>query len=94
MGGGPTGIEISSILAGLRHNVTLVEKVLLNQEFNYLEQTYYEMGEGYTNNLDTLPDIYFWEEHIYRTPTNNVDLKLTFYKVKKYFKQLGQIWIQ
>lgn len=73
---------------------TLVEKVLLNQEFNYLEQTYYEMGEGYTNNLDTLPDIYFWEEHIYRTPTNNVDLKLTFYKVKKYFKQLGQIWIQ
>ena len=73
---------------------TLVEKVLLNQEFNYLEQTYYEMGEGYTNNLDALPDIYFWEEHIYRTPTNNVDLKLTFYKVKKYFKQLGQIWIQ
>ena len=72
---------------------TLVEKVLLNQEFNYLEQTYYEMGEGYTNNLDALPDIYFWEEHIYRTPTNNVDLKLTFYKVKKYFKQLGQIWI-
>ena len=72
---------------------TLVEKVLLNQEFNYLEQTYYEMGEGYVNNLDTLPDIYFWEEHIYRTPTNNVDLKLTFYKVKKYFKQLGQIWI-
>ena len=52
------------------------------------------MGEGYTNNLDALPDIYFWEEHIYRTPTNNVDLKLTFYKVKKYFKQLGQIWIQ
>ena len=73
---------------------TLVEKVLLNQEFNYLEQTYYEMGEGYTNNLDALPDIYFWEEHIYRIPTNNVDLKLTFYKVKKYFKQLGQIWIQ
>ena len=73
---------------------TLVEKILLNQEFNYLEQTYYEMGEGYTNNLDALPDIYFWEEHIYRTPTNNVDLKLTFYKVKKYFKQLGQIWIQ
>ena len=73
---------------------TLVEKVLLNREFNYLEQTYYEMGEGYTNNLDALPDIYFWEEHIYRTPTNNVDLKLTFYKVKKYFKQLGQIWIQ
>lgn len=73
---------------------TLVEKVLLNREFNYLEQTYYEMGEGYTNNLDTLPDIYFWEEHIYRNPTNNVDLKLTFYKVKKYFKQLGQIWIQ
>ena len=72
---------------------TLVEKVLLNQEFNYLEQTYYEMGEGYVNNLDALPDIYFWEEHIYRTPTNNVDLKLTFYKVKKYFKQLGQIWI-
>ena len=72
---------------------TLVEKVLLNQEFNYLEQTYYEMGEGYANNLDTLPDIYFWEEHIYRNPTNNVDLKLTFYKVKKYFKQLGQIWI-
>jgi hypothetical protein len=72
---------------------TLVEKVLLNQEFNYLEQTYYEMGEGYINNLDALPDIYFWEEHIYRTPTNNVDLKLTFYKVKKYFKQLGQIWI-
>ena len=72
---------------------TLVEKVLLNREFNYLEQTYYEMGEGYTNNLDALPDIYFWEEHIYRTPTNNVDLKLTFYKVKKYFKQLGQIWI-
>ena len=73
---------------------TLVEKVLLNQEFNYLEQTYYEMGEGYVNNLVALPDIYFWEEHIYRTPTNNVDLKLTFYKVKKYFKQLGQIWIQ
>jgi hypothetical protein len=73
---------------------TLVEKVLLNQEFNYLEQTYYEMGEGYTNNLDALPDIYFWEEHIYRNPSNNVDLKLTFYKVKKYFKQLGQIWIQ
>ena len=73
---------------------TLVEKVLLNQEFNYLEQTYYEMGEGYANNLEALPDIYFWEEHIYRNPTNNVDLKLTFYKVKKYFKQLGQIWIQ
>lgn len=73
---------------------TLVEKVLLKQEFNYSEQTNYEMGEGYTNNLDALPDIYFWEEHIYRTPTNNVDLKLTFYKVKKYFKQLGQIWIQ
>ena len=73
---------------------TLVEKVLLKQEFNYSEQTNYEMGEGYVNNLDTLPDIYFWEEHIYRTPTNNVDLKLTFYKVKKYFKQLGQIWIQ
>ena len=72
---------------------TLVEKVLLNQEFNYLEQTYYEMGEGYVNNLVALPDIYFWEEHIYRTPTNNVDLKLTFYKVNKYFKQLGQIWI-
>ena len=72
---------------------TLVEKVLLKQEFNYSEQTNYEMGEGYVNNLDTLPDIYFWEEHIYRTPTNNVDLKLTFYKVKKYFKQLGQIWI-
>ena len=72
---------------------TLVEKVLLNQEFNYLEQTYYEMGEGYANNLEALPDIYFWEEHIYRNPTNNVDLKLTFYKVKKYFKQLGQIWI-
>ena len=72
---------------------TLVEKVLLNQEFNYLEQTYYEMGEGYVNNLDALPDIYFWEEHIYRIPTNNVDLKLTFYKIKKYFKQLGQIWI-
>ena len=73
---------------------TLVEKVLLKQEFNYSEQTNYEMGEGYVNNLDALPDIYFWEEHIYRTPTNNVDLKLTFYKVKKYFKQLGQIWIQ
>ena len=72
---------------------TLVEKVLLKQEFNYSEQTNYEMGEGYVNNLDALPDIYFWEEHIYRTPTNNVDLKLTFYKVKKYFKQLGQIWI-
>ena len=72
---------------------TLVEKVLLKQEFNYSEQTNYEMGEGYVNNLDTLPDIYFWEEHIYRTPTNDVDLKLTFYKVKKYFKQLGQIWI-
>lgn len=72
---------------------TLVEKVLLNQEFNYLEQTYYEMGEGYANNLEALPDIYFWEEHIYRNPTNDVDLKLTFYKVKKYFKQLGQIWI-
>ena len=52
-----------------------------------------EMGEGYANNLDTLPNIYFWEEHIYRNPTNDVDLKLTFYKVKKYFKQLGQIWI-
>ena len=73
---------------------TLVEKVLLKQEFNYSEQTNYEMGEGYVNNLDTLPDIYFWEEHIYRNPSNNVDLKLTFYKVKKYFKQLGQIWIQ
>ena len=72
---------------------TLVEKVLLNQEFNYLEQTYYEMGEGYANNLEALPDIYFWEEHIYRNSTNDVDLKLTFYKVKKYFKQLGQIWI-
>lgn len=72
---------------------TLVEKVLLNQEFNYLEQTYYEMGEGYANNLETLPDIYFWEEHIYRNPTNNVDLKLTLYKVKKHFKQFGQIWI-
>lgn len=72
---------------------TLVEKVLLKQEFNYSEQTNYEMGEGYVNNLDALPDIYFWEEHIYRNPSNNVDLKLTFYKVKKYFKQLGQIWI-
>ena len=73
---------------------TLVEKILLNKEYNYSEQTNYEMGEGYANNLDTLPNIYFWEEHIYRNPTNNVDLKLTFYKVKKYFKQLGQIWIQ
>ena len=72
---------------------TLVEKILLNKEYNYSEQTNYEMGEGYANNLDTLPNIYFWEEHIYRNPTNDVDLKLTFYKVKKYFKQLGQIWI-
>lgn len=72
---------------------TLVEKVLLNKEDNYLEQTYYEMGEGYANNLEALPNIYFWEEHIYRKPTNNAELKLTFYKVKKYFKQLGQIWI-
>ena len=72
---------------------TLVEKVLLNKEGKYSEQTNYEMGEGYANNLDTLPNIYFWEEHIYRNPTNDVDLKLTFYKVKKYFKQLGQIWI-
>lgn len=72
---------------------TLVEKVLLNKEDNYLEQTYYEMGEGYVNNLEALPNIYFWEEHIYRKPTNNAELKLTFYKVKKYFKQLGQIWI-
>ena len=72
---------------------TLVEKVLLNKEGKYSEQTNYEMGEGYANNLDTLPNIYFWEEHIYRNSTNDVDLKLTFYKVKKYFKQLGQIWI-
>ena len=61
---------------------TLVEKVLLNKEGKYSEQTNYEMGEGYANNLDTLPNIYFWEEHIYRNPTNDVDLKLTFYKVK------------
>ena len=43
--------------------------------------------------LESIETINIELNNVCRTPTNNVDLKLTFYKVKKYFKQLGQIWI-
>ena len=52
---------------------------------------FYEMGEGYSNNLEHLDKIYFWEEHIYRDKPKELnqeqlDLKFLFNKVKKYFK--------
>ena len=40
------------------------------------------MGEGYSNNLEHLDKIYFWEEHIYRDKPkelNKEQLELKFF---------------
>ena len=70
---------------------TLAESTI-NMNLNKIHEViFYEMGEGYSNNLEHLDKIYFWEEHIYRDKPKELnkeqlELKFLFNKVKKYFK--------